>query len=135
MLAVGRDREIILTAKFSRSTVCNSIVQSSHEHVGRVSKEMLCCCGMSRNSMPSVLQLTVTISVLRLLLPDSEVTAKTALVYNSSVHVVRAIRVCMHKYEQSTNHISLKNWPRCYANPPAVLNVFGQYQASSVTLE
>ena len=74
--------------------------------------------------MPSVLQLTVTISVLRLLLPDSEVTAKTALVYNSSVHVVRAIRVCMHKYEQSTNHISLKNWPRCYANPPAVLDVF-----------
>ena len=70
------------------------------------------------------LQLTVTISVLRLLLPDSEVTAKTALVYNSSVHVVRAIRVCMHKYEQSTNHISLKNWPRCYANPPAVLDVF-----------
>ena len=40
------------------------------------------------------LQLTVTISVLRLLLPDSEVTAKTTLVYNSSVHVVRAIHVC-----------------------------------------
>ena len=81
---------------------------------------MLCCCGMSQNSMP-FLQLTVTISVLRLLLPDSEVTAKTD---NGSVHAVHAIHVCMRKHEQPTNQISLKNRPRCYTKSPTAQDVF-----------
>ena len=67
------------------------------------------------------LQLTVTISVLRLLLPDSEVTAKTD---NGSVHAVHAIHVCMRKHEQPTNQISLKNRPRCYAKSPTAQDVF-----------